>query len=354
MLILKYYSMDKGIRKTYIVKESGYNRVEIDQRSASFNISQNATEHSTCIENEKCEQQQRNTIFDEKVLYETVQNYHNSFRRWKTDENCLQRTPQCIIIGVKKCGTRELIDFMAIHPNIVIKRKPSYEINYFLKPLESLKWYRSRMPCSYSDQITVTKSPLYFSNPFVPERLCMYNESLKMIVLVREPIQRLLSAVSFEYFKTKPKLMQDLSKLPPMDAAIVDHVTGSVNRLHLEVKLSTYDTAMQRYLKYFTRDQIMIIETNELKNNPAKVLKEVEKFLGLKHVISENMFVFNIEKKHHCLKRQNGGMACYGIDRGRTVQKQLQNNTIQILKRYFAKHNENFFRLINKRFDWNY
>ena len=69
---------------------------------------------------------------------------------------CVQRLPQCIIIGNFKSGTRELIDFMSMHPRIKILYKPVYEVEFFNKFYSrGLEWYRRKMPCTNANQITV-------------------------------------------------------------------------------------------------------------------------------------------------------------------------------------------------------
>ena len=54
------------------------------------------------------------------------------------------------------------------------------------------------MPCSFSYQITVEKSPSYFHNRDVPARIYQMNPSLKLIALVRDPIARVISWFTFE------------------------------------------------------------------------------------------------------------------------------------------------------------
>ena len=66
-------------------------------------------------------------------------------------EKCERRLPQCLIIGNLKCGKRELIDYMSMHPRIEIRSTPYYEISFFERKYDlGLEWYRKNMPCSFS------------------------------------------------------------------------------------------------------------------------------------------------------------------------------------------------------------
>lgn len=53
--------------------------------------------------------------------------------------------------------------------------------------------YRSQMPVSRADQVTVEKSPSYFVTPEVPERVWAMNPATKLLLIVRDPVVRLLS-----------------------------------------------------------------------------------------------------------------------------------------------------------------
>lgn len=51
-----------------------------------------------------------------------------------------QRIPDAIIIGVKKCGTRALLEFLKINPDV---RAPGPEVHFFDKNYDKgYEWYR--------------------------------------------------------------------------------------------------------------------------------------------------------------------------------------------------------------------
>ena len=86
-------------------------------------------------------------------------------RRFDKQESLQRRLPQCIIVGAMKCGTRALIDYLALHPGVVTT---PWEINYFDHYFDrGLEWYRSQFPLSRHNQTTIEKTPGYFVS-FVP------------------------------------------------------------------------------------------------------------------------------------------------------------------------------------------
>lgn len=102
----------------------------------------------------------------------------------------VQQLPKAIIIGVRKGGTRALLEMLNLHPAVV---KASQEIHFFDNDenyAKGIEWYRKKMPFSYPQQITIEKSPAYFITEEVPERIYKMNSSIKLLIIVREPTTR--------------------------------------------------------------------------------------------------------------------------------------------------------------------
>ena len=93
---------------------------------------------------------------------------------------------------------------MSMHPRIEKRSTPYYEISFFdQKYILGLEWYRKNMPCSFSYQITVEKSPSNFQNRDVAARIYQMNPLIKLIALEREPVARVISWFTFENSRMK-------------------------------------------------------------------------------------------------------------------------------------------------------
>lgn len=104
-----------------------------------------------------------------------------------------RRLPQALIVGVRKCGTRALLEMLFLHPRI---QKAAGEVHFFDRDENyerGLDWYRKKMPYSFRGQITIEKSPSYFVTPEVPERVRAMNASIKLMMIVRDPVTRAIS-----------------------------------------------------------------------------------------------------------------------------------------------------------------
>lgn len=74
---------------------------------------------------------------------------------------------KALVIGVRKCGTRALLEMLYLHPRI---QKAAGEVHFFDRDenyWKGLEWYRQKMPHSFRGQITIEKSPSYFVTPEV-------------------------------------------------------------------------------------------------------------------------------------------------------------------------------------------
>ncbi|XP_031412239.1 heparan sulfate glucosamine 3-O-sulfotransferase 3A1-like [Meleagris gallopavo] len=102
-----------------------------------------------------------------------------------------KRLPQAIIIGVKKGGTRALLEFLRVHPDV---RAVGAEPHFFDRNYEQgLAWYRDLMPRTLEGQITMEKTPSYFVTKEAPARISSMAKGTKLIVVVRDPVTRAIS-----------------------------------------------------------------------------------------------------------------------------------------------------------------
>ena len=184
-----------------------------------------------------------------------------------------------------------------------------------------------------------------------PSRIHDMNSSIKLIALFREPLSRTISHFTFHEYGSRYKY--------DLQAAVMDKRTGDVDKNSFFIKHSIYDEGLARYLDYFDRSQIKIIEITDLKRDPYKILYDVERFLNLEHTIRPENIVFNKEKGFYCLRKdlESKAAACYESDRGRNssdARKLIKASPklLEKLKAFFKPHNENFFRLVGHVYDW--
>lgn len=259
-----------------------------------------------------------------------------------------KRLPQCLIIGVRKAGTRALLTYLNIHPDIVTKGKEMHffddeSINHLSN--ESLEMYRKEMPYSFDHQLTIEKTPAYFTEPDVPERVYRMNNSIRLLLILREPIERTLS----DYLQiTEGKLAKN-KEVSSFEEHVFDR-NGSINRSYKGISRSVYHKHLRRWLEFFTLDQIFIVDSNQLITNPAEVTYQIEDFLGLAHEIKPSYFYFNKTKGFYCIQTDSQHK-CLADSKGRK-HPPLDAETRYKLKRFFRPHNEKLYNMLDRDFGW--
>ncbi|XP_055691155.1 heparan sulfate glucosamine 3-O-sulfotransferase 5-like [Lutzomyia longipalpis] len=265
---------------------------------------------------------------------------------------------QAIIIGVKKGGTRALLQMLSLHPHI---QNAGNEIHFFDRNEnyhKGLKWYRKRMPLSFPGQITIEKTPGYFVTPEVPERVRAMNASIKLLLIVREPVTRAISEYTQHLAKaTLPQVKS--TKTGGVAPSLQEYQTfeelalfpnGSINESYRPLVISMYDLHMHRWLEVFPREQMLIVNGDQLIDDPLPQLTKIETFLGIQHRIERKNFYFNTTKGFFCL-RNDARDKCLRESKGRK-HPHVDQAVVSKLRRFFSDHNQKFYELIGEDLGW--
>ena len=260
------------------------------------------------------------------------------------DGNCSKSLPQAIIVGVMKGGTDTLATFLSLHPNIAMQKKVG-AVQFFSKYYDKgLDWYKTQMPCSKPDQITMEKSPQYFTGK-ASERIYEMNSIIKLIIIVREPVSRMISHYDQIQAANPWRIKSTLEN-------VILKPNGEIDKSSIVIAISLYAIHIKRWLEEFTLKQIHIVDGDNFREDPSGELKKIETFLGLPHFITKENFEFDEEKGFYCLKTTQG-VNCMPKGKGRK-HKELHPSLIDKLKKFFKPYNEEFFKIIQKRFNLGY
>jgi len=202
--------------------------------------------------------------------------------------------PNFIIIGAQKSGTTSLFAYLCQHPQLLPPFKK--EVHFFdggLSPHEdSFKkgkpWYYAHFPLRNriaADQKTFEASPLYIFNPLAPQRIADLIPEVKIITLLRNPTERAISHYFHERRKGKEPLtiyeafQEEERRLEPV-IKDGDHK----NRVFIHQSYKTrglYKEQLERYFRYFSKEQILVIPSEEFFAKPDMCLKRVFEFVGV-------------------------------------------------------------------------
>ncbi|XP_049275785.1 heparan sulfate glucosamine 3-O-sulfotransferase 1 [Rhipicephalus sanguineus] len=260
-----------------------------------------------------------------------------------------RRLPQCLIIGARKCGTRALLEFLALHPSV---QKAPDEVHFFdddERYALGLDWYRRRMPASRADQLTVEKSPAYFVTEAAPGRVWAMNASLLLLLIVRDPVVRLVSDYA-QLAANRRQLQRE--DAPPFERLIL-LPDGAVNAEYRPVRTSMYAVHLRRWLSHFPRRQLHVVDGDRLVRDPLRELRRVEAFLGLPALIPSGALYFNRTKGFYCLRPRPNDTAgrCLNDSKGRR-HPHVPGPVVSRLRQFFAPFNREFYHLMGRDFGW--
>ena len=179
--------------------------------------------------------------------------------------------PTFIGVGGKKCGSTWLSECLREHPEIFMSSPK--EINFFSGRRyknQGLAWYQTFFPDNGQFKAVGEFSPDYLHRPGAPKRIYETLGDSKIIILLRNPLDRFLS----DYKQAKRS-----ASLPDRHVITLDEVkTIETNKPGL-IQYSFYSKPVERYLSYFTRDQVLILNNEQFSSEPQKALQSTFQFL---------------------------------------------------------------------------
>lgn len=255
-----------------------------------------------------------------------------------------QRLPQIIIIGVRKGGTRALIEMLSLHSSVAAAQNEVHFFDWESHYQRGVPWYLSQMPYAYPEQLIVEKTPAYFTSSRVPKRIFELNPDTKLLLILRDPTERVLS----DYTQVFYNRLQKHKRYQPIEYVLVKD--GDINLGYKALNRSLYYVHMQNWLHYFPLDSIHVVDGEELIRDPLPEMKKVERFLKLEPQINAANFYFNKTKGFYCL-RDHGKERCLHDSKGR-AHPHVAPAILQKLYKFFHEPNKKFFQMVGRTFNW--
>lgn len=186
--------------------------------------------------------------------------------------------PDFVVIGAMKSGTTSLHHYLSCHPEIVMTtvKEPTFftaEGNW----AKGVDWYLSQF--EGQAKIRGDASPDYTKFPRhagVPARMHTLMPNAKLVYIVRDPIERLLS----HYI--------DAYSFGRADGALNEVLRQSEGRHY--VACSKYFSQLEQYLPYYKPDRFLVIATEDLASERAETLARVFRFLDVDDTFTSEEF----------------------------------------------------------------
>lgn len=207
--------------------------------------------------------------------------------------------PNLFIIGAPKTGSTSLYHYLAEHPQVFMCADK--EPHYFSQDLRlqcqqlhgklikfkypSLDEYHALFQGSADKDIIGDASTSYLYSTSAAEDIHAYNPEAKIIAILREPVELLHSWFHYiSYTSEEPaKTFAEALSLETKRKQNINNIPKSVwypQRVYYR-ELIQFDKQLERYYDLFEKDNIKVILTEDLQNNPDKIYDELLDFLSL-------------------------------------------------------------------------
>ncbi len=200
------------------------------------------------------------------------------------------KPPDFIIIGVQKGGTTSLYNYLIQHPQIAPAAQK--EIHYFdLNFDKSPDWYYSQFPQAQSGEqlLTGEASPYYIFHPRVAQRIHDLCPKVKIIALLRNPVERAIShyhyyiKIGCESLSLESAIASEPERLKgEIEKILASPTYESYNHRHYTyLSRGIYADQLPAWMQLFPKSQLLILKSEDLYVNPCGTYNSVLKFLGL-------------------------------------------------------------------------
>ena len=208
-------------------------------------------------------------------------------------------TPSFLIVGAQRCGTTSLYRALSRHPAVL---KPVWHkgVHYFdLNYEQGAGWYRAHFPLApYAywaarrtgvAPVTFESSPFYMLHPLAAGRIANDLPGVRLVVLVRDPVERAHSAHAHEFargYETEP-FERALALEPERLAGEAERMATDPHYIshalqHQAYRLrGEYADQLERLERLVGRDRIHVIDSGDFFARPEPVYDALLGFLGL-------------------------------------------------------------------------
>jgi hypothetical protein len=268
----------------------------------------------------------------------------NRAYRYLTAEN--RRWPDFIIVGAQKSGTTSLYRYLEAHPNMV--PPIAKELSFFDKNFQrGTQWYRLHFPLRTAGRsvdgagekpFTGESTAYYLIHPLVPQRIAETLPQSKIIVVLRNPVDR-----AFSHYQHKLRRCQESLSFEAAIDAEAERLSWEEEKicndpryrsqahvLYSYLARGIYLEQILRWQQFFSPDRMLILESSSLFKRTADTHQQVLEFLGVRSWQPSE----------------------FGQHFAGQYKSKMSTPTRQKLIDYFAPHNQRLYDHLGQRFDW--
>lgn len=255
--------------------------------------------------------------------------------------------PNFLIIGAAKSGTTSLYYYLKQHPQIFMSpvKEPSFfaiegepmnirgpggpaKRSFWIADLAS---YRALFEGVRDERAVGEASVLYMYHPQAAERIRRYNPEMKLIAVLRNPVERAYSSFCFLAENAAEPLADFEAALAAEEARIRERW----EHLWHYKSMGYYYQQLKRYYERFDRSQVRVYLYEEFNRDNLRVLQDIFRFLEVDSGFVPNTSVRYLES---------------GLPKNRRLQRLVLRSPLRkLLRTYLPERLQPFFLKVKKQ-----
>lgn len=254
--------------------------------------------------------------------------------------------PHFIIIGAQKAGTTSLYKYLSKHPSIIAPEKKEvhfYDDNF----TKGLKWYRRHFPTviekfyyyylKKAPLLTGESTPYYLFHPWAPQRIAKTIPNVKIIALLRNPVDR-----AYSHYQHNLRREREPLSFEDAIAKEQERLAGEKNKMldndlyysfphkhYSYLSRGIYVNQLKVWMDLFSPHQFLIIISEHFYANTSEVFLQTLKFLDLPSWEPETYHIYNT-----------------------TPYKNVSKTTRKKLIDYYRPYNEKLYDTLDLNLSW--
>ena len=251
--------------------------------------------------------------------------------------------PDFLIIGVQRAATMSLYRYLIQHPQICVTHY-CRETYYFDVPENYGKgygWYLKHFPSKLrkGNKLTFEASPSYIYHKYIPQLIKQDLGDIKMIVILRNPVDRAYSAWQMYHSYSALPHLRDRVDERSFKEAIEQEFNPEFSTAQYPynyIDRGKYIDQLKNYYQYFERESILVLNFEQFCQDLSLTLDNICDFLSIEHFSSEAIEQF---------KNDKSAVAKY-------VRSPGDAEVLEKLKSYFEPFNQKLYDLLGQSYNW--
>lgn len=282
-----------------------------------------------------------------------------SVQAYRVMTSPLRLTPDFLIIGGQRCGTTSLYNYLLEHSGIV--SASTKEVHFFDRSFRRpFFWYRAQFPTVFSklyiqkvrnlEFITGEATPYYLFHPLAPKRVARTIPHVKLIALLRNPIDRAYSQhwletkLGYDTLSFEEAVDREEERIAgEREKMLHDEGYESYNYRHFSyLARGLYADQLAYWMTQFPQEHFLILRSEDLYQDPARVVGQTLDFLGAP---VEDVHIQGKEFKQYREPTKEGYKS---NDKPPKMNPDVRKRLVEL----FRPHNARLSELVHRDFEW--